>query len=229
MNKSLLLVLLLLLTAGFPLPGITQSPPLPEQLVSTSITVTVKGKASTHTIFCQGLVPGTAKQRGALVKFTPYTTTINATRKKTPSSKRLPLLRAILKAGRKECKSIRDNPPATETPGAPFPPAPPVASPTATPIAAPTATPPTGNFDNRGNVTEKGKLAFGIPSHLSGNVTAGKQVVTSFCTGCHQERIGWSYPAIDTAIRRSPMLYDESSISRQQLADLVAYLNRFTP
>lgn len=229
MNRILGLILFVSLITGFPLASFSQSTPLSETLVSTTITVTVKGKNSSHTIFCRVGVPGTATQRGEQFKFTSYAALISNTRKKSPTSKKLPLFRAILKVGRNVCKEIGTTPPITGTPTSPLPPAPPAASPTATPIVAPTATPPTGNFDNRGNVTEKGKLAFGIPSHLSGNVTAGKQVVTSFCAGCHQERIGYSYSAIDTAIRRAPMLYDESSISRQQLADLVAYLNRFNP
>jgi hypothetical protein len=229
MNKTLGLILFISLITGLPLTSYSQSMPPSEELVSTTITVTVRGKNSSHTIFCRGGVPGIAKQRGDKFKFTSYAALVSSTRKKTPTSKKLPLLRAILKEGRNECREISTTPPVTGTPTAPIPPAPPVASPTATPIVAPTATPLTGNFDNRGNVTEKGKLTFGIPSHLSGNVTAGKQVVASFCAGCHQERIGYSYPAIDSAIRRAPMLYDESSISRQQLADLVAYLNRFNP
>ena len=77
-------------------------------------------------------------------------------------------------------------------------------------------------------MTAKGKVAFQIPSDLSANLSRGKTIVKSYCS-CHEERIGYNYTRIDAAIRLSPMLFDESQISRAQRADIVAYLNRFTP
>lgn len=198
------------------------------QLRATSVSVSLKGKRSAHTIFCLGTTAGVVARRATGVKFTPYPIVLRDLKKKDPKSKKLPLLKAISSAGRSAC-ALGVVP--TPTPGAVAPGPIPTATPqpTSPPAPLPTNTPTTGNFDTKGNVTEKGKALFGIPSNLSANVSSGKLVLQSFCTGCHGERVGLSYQTIDTAIRKSPMLYDESSISRQQLADLVAYLNRFRP
>lgn len=198
------------------------------QLRATSVSVSLKGKRSTHTVFCLGNTAGIAAKRSTGMRFTPYSIVLRDLKRKDPKSKKLPLLRAISSSGRLACAlGVAPSP----TPGiiAPGPAPTATAQPTSPPAPLPTNTPLSGNFDSRGNVTEKGKSVFGIPSNLSANVSAGKIVSQSFCTGCHGERVGLSYQTIDSAIRRSPMLYDESAISRQQLADLVAYLNRFRP
>ncbi len=209
-------------------PTLAQSLVDSSQLRATSVSVLIKGKRSAHTVFCLGTTAGVAARRPTGLRFTPYSIVLRDLKKKDPKSKKLPLFRAISSAGRAAC-TIGIAP--TPTPGAvapgPIPTA--TAQPTTPPAPLPTNTPPSGNFDARGNVTEKGKAVFGIPSNLSANVSAGKIVGQSLCTGCHGERVGLSYQTIDSAIRRSPMLYDESAISRQQLADLVAYLNRFRP
>ncbi|RIL10492.1 MAG: hypothetical protein DCC75_04260, partial [Proteobacteria bacterium] len=91
----------------------------------------------------------------------------------------------------------------------------------------PTSSPTSANFDNAGNVTAVGKSLFGIPPHLSGNITLGRSIYNSYCTGCHIERNNRTFPVLRSRIAMSPMLYDSAQIPDDMLANLVAYLNRF--
>jgi hypothetical protein len=199
-------------------------------LRSTSVEVVVRGKAQSRDVFCLGKVAGTASKRGAQFRFSSFASQIKSLRKSNPQSPKLPLLRALLVAGKAACSALPVAPPTASPvvpPGATAAPPTATAIPTSTPTAVATATPGSSNFDALGNVTEKGKVTFGIPSQLSGNVTTGKNVSRSFCSGCHSEKVNRTYPELDAAIRKSPMLYDESNMTRQELADIVAYLNRF--
>ncbi len=93
----------------------------------------------------------------------------------------------------------------------------------------PTPTPGGGapNFDSAGNVTESGKVVFGIPSNLSANISAGLAVYNSFCTGCHTAKLNRDFQVYRDSIVEPPMLYGSDDISDAMLANLTAYLNRF--
>ena len=96
-----------------------------------------------------------------------------------------------------------------------------------TPTPKPTTTPSLGNFDSVGNVTAKGKQTFGIPSNLSGNVSKGKTVHSTKCTGCHSEHTNLTFSQYRTWVGQFPMSYTTSSLPDGELADITAYLNRF--
>lgn len=92
----------------------------------------------------------------------------------------------------------------------------------------PTPTPAPGNFDLSGNLTEKGKTTFGVPAHLSGNTTTGRALWNGYCAGCHTSEQGnRSFSNLRTAIAGEPMYYTTTEITDVQLANLVAFLNRF--
>lgn len=187
-------------------------------LRETTITVKVSGKTSAKDIFCMEKTPGASKARGTQYLFTPYSYTVKQLKKKNASASKLALYGQLSKVGKKTCTQLSENPPGTSTP---------LPSPTSTPV--PGITPVVGNFDQFGNVTEKGKALFEIPSDLEANVERGKRIQLIYCTGCHVERVGYTFSSVDTNIRKSPMLYDDEQIPRNQRADLVAYLNRFRP
>jgi hypothetical protein len=90
-------------------------------------------------------------------------------------------------------------------------------SPTAKPTPVPTTT---GNFDANGNTTK-----FGIPSGMSGNITAGSSVQASNCNGCHTEKQGRSFGQLKASLSIGPMSFIK--LSDSQIANLTAYLNRF--
>jgi hypothetical protein len=82
------------------------------------------------------------------------------------------------------------------------------------------------NFDDFGNLTETGKVNFGIPNGLSGNISDGKAIFDSYCT-CHEAKLNHNFDFYRTNISKSPMLYTVEEISDAMLANLTAYLNRF--
>ena len=85
-----------------------------------------------------------------------------------------------------------------------------------------------GNFDDFGNVTEAGKIAFEIPSYLSANIDTGSSIYKANCTGCHGEKIGYSYVGINNAFATiSAMSFFQSQLSDSDVAQIAAYLNRF--
>lgn len=102
----------------------------------------------------------------------------------------------------------------------------PLPTPTPTPIPTigpnPTQTPkPESNFDSAGNTS-----AFGIPSGMRGNISAGKRVWGRVCSACHvSEKNGRRFNDIKRARRSQPEMR-ALSITDQQIADVVAYLNR---
>jgi hypothetical protein len=99
-------------------------------------------------------------------------------------------------------------------------------TPPGSPTPRPTATPrptekPRGPFDADGNTSE-----FGIPNGLKGNISAGRRVWSRVCTDCHlSEKTGKSYGDIQRARRTVPDMRG-LQVSNQQVADVVAYLNR---
>lgn len=83
------------------------------------------------------------------------------------------------------------------------------------------------NFDSNGDVTANGKALFQIPSNLSANVSRGQIIFQEYCTGCHMEQRNLTFPYYRNAIAGPPMSYNENDLPDQELADLVAWLNRF--
>jgi hypothetical protein len=83
-------------------------------------------------------------------------------------------------------------------------------------------------FDSSGNLTADGKLAFGVPSELSGNVTSGRVLHdNNSCKSCHTEKTNSSYSLVLESLEEPSMTYLADSLSTADLANLVAYLNRF--
>ena len=78
-----------------------------------------------------------------------------------------------------------------------------------------------GNFDAQGNTS-----MFGIPAGMMGNVTAGQAVWSGSCTNCHAtgSKDGLGYSTLQSALNISAM--SGLNVTSQQMADLVAYLNR---
>lgn len=165
--------------------------------------VTVKYKVSNQSykkrIQCYRTTPGIAKSVTGGLRFTSFAKIISDLKAKRASSRDVETNKQLNSAGKKAC--------ASSTP-------------------APTPTPEQGNFDGAGNLTAKGKIAFGVPDNLSGNITAGGAISRSYCT-CHEERLGREFYSVRSAITQPPMSFTTGEISDQTLADLIAYLNRF--
>ena len=99
----------------------------------------------------------------------------------------------------------------------------PTATPTPTPIptiAGGNCTPQPNPFNN-GNTT-----SFNIPTGITGNITAGQTQFSQTCFGCHGADRGtnYDYPTLFAAVNGPPMYL--SSLTVQQIANVVAYLNR---
>lgn len=206
--KSLRALIILLICSAIlvSLPGYAELLD-PSQLKETS--VTVKGKKKK--IYCNGKISGTAKVKGDKLNFTSFAVAVRKITSRSQRAKKAELV-ILKKAADKECKKVASNPNVTPTP-----------------TPSPTPAIPLSNFDSMGNATEKGKIEFEIPLNLSANVTRGRSVYTTNCVGCHIERNGRTFTQYREIIARSPMLFDESQIPNQELADLVAYMNRFRP
>jgi len=164
-------------------------------------------------IFCLGNVPGKLSSKAGATLFTAYSQVLKKQKqklKKKPSvknQKKVKSTRQIKKKGSQACKNV----------------VPPTPTTTPTPEVSP---PPDGNFDAVGNVTDEGKLLFGIPSELNANIEAGLIIQNAEC-GCHGERNNRTFSQLRTAILGEPMFIGESEVPDQDLADLTAYLNRF--
>lgn len=142
------------------------------------------------------------------------------TKAKGKIQKKISKLKTRIKNENKICKAgpggASGTPTATPGPGG--------ATPTRTPT--PTPQPSTGNFDANGDVTEKGKAKFGIPSNLSANKFKGQELFKNECRGCHQvEETGFSYGYYKTVTAVAPMYINY--LSDQNYADITAYLRRF--
>ena len=178
------------------------------QLISTRISYKSSGSVRSRVIYCLGVIPGDAKAVAGGLLFTPTAVTLAKMKARQVSGTKLTLQKAINKAGNSACSRSRNVRPPTPTP-------------TATPSVI-----GSGNFDSGGNVTAKGRTAFGIPNGLSGNITAGGSLTRSYCS-CHAERIGRSFPSLRSAIAQSPMFFNSTQITDPMLANITAYLNRF--
>lgn len=100
-------------------------------------------------------------------------------------------------------------------------------TPAATPVGKPNPTPTVpssgGSFDQNGNTVK-----FGIPSGLTGNISRGRGIWTADCGGCHgSEKLGRTYSQIKSALNLGAM--SGVKVTNQEVADLIAYLNRFNP
>lgn len=176
-------------------------------LASTSVDYKVGAVAKHKTIFCLKRTPGDAKAVSGGYLFTPYSYTIAQLKARRVGGTKLASYVQLNSAGRSACAKIPSH--------------------IGTPTPTPTPSPSTDNFDSGGNLTERGKIMFGVPSSLSGNISTGRSLVLSYCT-CHQERLGAGFPYVRTNIALSPMLFDSTQITDAMLANMVAYLNRFT-
>lgn len=87
-----------------------------------------------------------------------------------------------------------------------------------------------GNFDEMGNVTAAGKIAFGIPSNINANVNSGIAAWNGTCKGCHG---GFpsslpikTYTYISQRITQSPMFFSvPAEVSFENIASIVAFAN----
>lgn len=95
------------------------------------------------------------------------------------------------------------------------------ATPTPTHIPGASCTPQPNPFDSSGNTT-----SFNIPAGIVGNITSGQTQFGQTCFGCHGADRGTNYdfPTLFAAVNGPPMFL--SSLTQQQVANLVAYLNR---
>ena len=181
---------------------------LPSQLTSTSVRYKKSGRNTNALVYCLGKTPGSAKNTSAGLLFTPYSVAVSKLKAKGIRGAKLDTAVALRRAGTTACAHIGSG------------------TPSLTPT--PTATPNLGNtnFDSSGNVTPKGMVVFGIPSSLSGNITAGKNIVQSYCS-CHSDKNGLSFNSLRSAIALSPMFFDSTQVADPMLANITAYLNRF--
>lgn len=99
-----------------------------------------------------------------------------------------------------------------------------------TPTPTPTPNPQTGScYDSQRNTS-----CFGIPSGVIGNEIRGQTLFQS-CAGCHSGsadggRRNRPYPELTNALATIPQMRPfEGSFTQQDIADIVAYLNRFNP
>lgn len=193
-------VLLILYFAAFPPLSFAATKTVRmNQLKETS----VKYKGKKERVFCLSLTPGSIRKQGSSIRFTPFADTLKRTNsRKDP--KGYAKYKALVSLGKTECKRISR----------------------ATPRPTPT---PTGNFDVYGDVTEAGRILFGIPAGLPANVSQGRLVQDSTCTGCHAERTNWTFPNVRSRIALAPMYIDSNELPDTELAHLIAYLNRFRP
>ena len=173
-------------------------------LRSTSISYRDGKHTRIDVIFCLGKSAGATKNVSSGILFTPLSVSIAKLKARHASKTKINSLVLKNKAGGKACTALQ----AMATP---------------TPTAS-----GSGNFDNQGNVTDRGRSAFGIPNGVEGNITSGRIIVSSYCT-CHAERIGRSFPRLRTSLAQAPMYFDASQMPDSMVANITAYLNRFNP
>jgi hypothetical protein len=174
------------------------------EIISTSVQYKSAGRTKSKIVFCLGKISGDSKITSKGILFTPFATTIAKMKARRIGGAKLSAEVALGKAGNSACAHLQRGP-----------------TPTPTPIPGSSS-----NFDGSGNLTAKGKLAFGVPSSVSGNITAGRSLTQSYCT-CHEERIGHSFPVLRAAIAQPPMSFDNTQMTDAMLANITAYLNRF--
>lgn len=96
----------------------------------------------------------------------------------------------------------------------------------------PTPTPTSSNgacFESNGNATPAGKTKLGISSAFSANISIGKSIHQGLCLGCHTEKgTGYSMSKLRTETSRPDMAFSTQDITDAMLANLTAYLGRFS-
>lgn len=151
------------------------------------------------------------------------------------SSKKVALkkqLRALQTEYGRLVKLCKSNLPPTPTPTPTTPGA--ISTPTATATPnrqnTPTPTPTAAGCTSGCYDSSRNTPCFNIPAPTKGNETRGAQLWAGNCAGCHAEssRRNRVYGQISLALRSVPeMLPFSNDYSTQDIADLVAYLNRF--
>lgn len=221
-----LVVLVLLCVTVHPSPTRAQAVN-PSQLTA----VEVLDGSVRKSFYCLENQPGSLRDNGIDYIFLPLSKDVTKLTKQAKKNKKLATklkkLKKLYAAAVLACGggSVIPNPSATATPS-------PGSSPTPTKSATPTpsATPDSwAIFDANGNVTNAGKTYLGIPSTLSANIDRGDSVHKfNTCSGCHAEKTLWHYNELSTRLPQSPMFFEiPNKLTYQDLADLVAYLNRF--
>jgi hypothetical protein len=89
----------------------------------------------------------------------------------------------------------------------------------------PTPTPSTWCFQSNGDANPG---CFGIPAPLVGNKIRGEAYYTTNCTGCHSPVANESYSHVYERLSTVPQMQPFRPDNDQDIADIVAYINRFT-
>lgn len=202
-----------------------------DDLKATTIEFKFGKKFESHEIVCFGSTPGTARDRSNGVLFTPFSHTLKTLRNNSRTKKiRLDRARALQKNGKIACTNLSAPPISQPTP---MPTPLPSPEPTTTPVQpSPTATPTPApaNFLDNGDVTSAGKTIFGIPQNLAANKFTGQGILQNRCLGCHNENGQFSsFDYLRQKIAEPPMSFTQTTLPDEELAHLIAWLNRFNP
>jgi hypothetical protein len=178
--------------------------------------------------------PGILK--GTPPRFRSFMVPINNMKKKIERSTKKLILKKQLKVLQVEysrlLKLCKSNLPADETPTPSAPGGSSTPTPTATPNrpTTPTPTPSSGGCQTGCFDSSRNTPCFNIPAPTKGNETRGFQLWASNCAGCHSEssKRNRVFGQISSSLRTVPqMLPFSDNFNTQDIADLVAYLNRF--
>lgn len=134
------------------------------------------------------------------------------------AKKKSKLFKQLFVAGSPVCQSLKRDTVPTPTPSA-------TPTPSTTPTPSPTV--PASYFNSDGSVNSYGKIRFGIPEDMEANLIDGQTVFFRNCSGCHEERTKPDLASLREATSKAPMLFNETELPDQNLADLLAYLGRF--
>ena len=170
-------------------------------------------------------VPGSLTKGGDFISLAQQIASLRAQIKKASGAKRAKLikksnsLRSLRQIRASACAGGPPNGSATPTPESIV-----TGRPTATATARATQSPTPGNscFDANGNTS-----CFGIPNGTRGNKNSGSIIVTSDCNGCHNERQNRTYQQITNSFSGVKEMSRFVDLPLQDVADIVAYLNRF--
>lgn len=188
-------------------------------------------KIQSADICCKGQIAGKVHKRNGFITLKSMQKTAKKKKKLAQQKK----LKRLMKSAKNYCKQVVEHRPTqTPTPVGTAQPTP-NSTPQPTPISSPT---PTGelNFDENTNVTETGKECFKIPSYLQANANRGTLAVDRACTGCHGTHLftipeatlyDRDFAYVSQRIREAPMSITEDWVNENDVADIVAFLNRF--
>ena len=215
--SALCAALALLFVCSFAYATTTGSKLVPaSDLVSLTITIHVGDVTSHKKIYCLNKTPGAARaQRGEML-FTSYAVTIGNLLAQSPVPNSLATYRQLNKVGKVSCADAARHPSPTPTPS----------SGGGHPNPTPTPKVPMLNFDSNGNLTSQGKANFGVPSNLSGNITAGASLYADYCT-CHTPFWNENFSYVRNVISGPPASFNSTEITDPMLANIIAYLNQY--